>query len=174
LGGTYQLTQKDGIGKPMEEILEYKHTPQFARRVSREFFLRRLGGVFIVLLLAQLYLILVSEINKSFLWGLAISSATIGIIYALISENKAAEKAKLLSNPVVTVTLNDEGITTDKVGQISTLKWQSLRNVMKLKSAWVFIPHNENFYVAIPADVINNSAKAFVERKMVENRKLIQ
>jgi hypothetical protein len=158
----------------MNEIVEYKHTPEFARKVSREFFLRRLGVIFVVLLLVSLYLIFLSEINKGFLWGLAISSVAIGSIYALFSEKSAAEKAKLLPHPIVTITFNDEGITTDNVGHTSVINWQRLRSVMKLKSAWVFVVQDENFYIAVPAEVMSNSAKAFIERKMVENHKLIQ
>jgi hypothetical protein len=158
----------------MSEIVKYEHTSEFARKVSREFLLRRFGVIFGVLLLALLYLIFLSEINKGFLWGLAILSVAIAVVYALFSEKSAAEKAKLLPNPIVSITFNDEGITTDNLGHVSTLKWQKLRGIMKLKSAWVFIFHNENFYIAIPAEVMSHSAKAFIEKKVSEDHKLIQ
>jgi hypothetical protein len=158
----------------MDEVVEYKYTPEFIKKVSREFLIQRMGLPFALSVLLGLYgAISLILGNKGFFQGVVLTLFAVYVFSWLNYEKQAVEQARSLPNQVMIVTFNDEGITYNSVDHISIVKWRRFQSVKKLKSAWLFFIYSNNNYTAIPTGLINDSIKALIEKKMSENHKLI-
>jgi len=166
---------KEGVEKHMEEIIEYKYSPEFVKKVYREYWLRKIGVAFALsALLASFGLISFLRGNRGIFEGVVLTLFALYLITIVRGEKQAEKQAKALPNPTITVTFNDEGITFDNVDHISIVKWRRFESITKLKSAWLFFIYSRDTYTAIPTALISNSIKVLIEKKMAENHRLIQ
>ena len=151
----------------MEEIVEYNYTAEFLKQVSRELLLPRLRRLLALIAIISLALILAMGGITGFVWGvwLTLGLILIGIIMGY--RKQAVEQAKSL-HQTVTLTFSEDSVTYDGVDHISIVKWRKFHSIKKFKSAWLLF-YSDNSYVAIPTDVLSNSAKALIDKKMAEN-----
>jgi len=157
----------------MIETLHYKYTAEFARKVSREVLLRKLGWAFTLMVLGLIYLLWAFNGNK-FLWGIAVTLVALYIILFIRNEKASVEISRSLADPSIAVTFDDNGIAWESIGHSSVVKWQRLHSVTKLRSAWLLSIDSENNYLALPADELNSSTKTLIEKKMAENHRPIK
>lgn len=167
---------KDGIEeKQMEEIIKYKYSSEFVKKVYREYWLRKIGVAFALSTLFALFgIISLLRGNKGIVEGIVLTLFALYVIQIVRDEKQAEKQAKTLPNQMITVTFNDDGVTFDNVDHISIVKWRRFESIIKLISAWLFFIYSRDTYTAIPATLITNSIKALIEKKMSENHKLIQ
>ncbi len=151
----------------MDETVKYNYTEEFLKRVSRELLLPRLGRMLAVIVIISLVLMLAMGGITGFVSGawFILGLLLIGIILGY--KKQVVEQAKSL-HPTVTLTFNEDGITFDNVDHISIVKWRKFHSIKKLKSAWL-LGYSGDSYVPIPTDVLSNSIKALIDKKMAEN-----
>ncbi len=151
----------------MDEIVKYTYTEEFLKRASREILLPRLGRLLAVIVTISLALILAMGGITGFVLGawFILGPFLMGMI--LRYKMQLVEQAKS-PHQMVTLTFNEDGITFDNVDYIAIVKWRRFHSIKKLKSAWLLF-YSGDSYVAIPADVLSNSIKALIDKKMAEN-----
>jgi hypothetical protein len=158
----------------MDEVIEYRYTPEFVRKVYREYWFQKSAGWFVVATLGGLYLLYGLFGNNPVWEGVFVTLFVLYVVAIVYAERRVVKQAKTSPDRLVTVTFNDESITLADIDFTFRVKWQKLQSVTMLKNAWLFYIYSNGNYLAVPSDAISDSVRALIERKMAENHRSIK
>jgi hypothetical protein len=77
---------------------------------------------------------------------------------------------KNLSDWVIDVNLEEEGITFITPDGTSSLQWRAFSRLYAMKNFWIFVRRFPSVYSLIPIESLNKEARDFIKRKITEAR----
>lgn len=165
------IEEKDGIEELMNETIEYNYSVEFAKKITREYIWRTMGGTLILSAVLGIVgtMALLSD-NTHFFVGVALTVSILYIGRVINYERSAVAYAKTRPNQLITVAFDDDGMTYNGTDFTSIVKWGKFQSVTKLKSAWLFSTDGANNYAAIPSALITDTIRTLIEKKIEENR----
>lgn len=81
----------------------------------------------------------------------------------------ACKIAEEMTDRSVMVKFDDEGITFQTIDHTSVIKWQRVKQILKLNEAWLFFIYSSNAYSMVPTLLLDKELKVFIEQKIIEH-----
>jgi hypothetical protein len=151
-------------------------SPDLMRRVIRRVSFYYFGWTRIVLLVFLLIIDIVISFMEKFTWlgGFFIGIFIFRFIELIGSSNRSIKLASLYKDSPISMSFTEEYVTRIVPGWSSNIHWQMFSQILKIKSAWVFVIDTRSEYLVIPSESINDELSEWIGRKVSENKGIIR
>jgi hypothetical protein len=156
----------------MPTEISFDYSPQLARRVARRFFITSTMWPYLLVVSAVGLFGIITVLAGERSWPQG-ASLTLLVIYLwqwYHYERVAAQVAQEMPDRMVTVRFDENGVTFQTGGHVSTVKWSRLRRVIRLPEAWLFFVYTGHNYTMVPSQNLDEPLRLFIEGKLKEQR----
>jgi len=156
----------------MDFEVTFNYSPELSAKISKEFLALRNGmSPFFSVIVLGIIGVGVSFL-PSYRWVGGFLVATVFIYTAQFVRyvQNAKKLANELSNKFVVVKINDENVTFQSHGHISTVEWKRFSQIWITKHAWLFFIYSTDVYTAIPVNCVDEKLSSFILNKVAKDK----
>ena len=152
--------------------ITYNYSPESSDKISREFLALRNGRLPIFSVVVLGVAGVVASFSPSWRWigGFFVAMVVIYISQFANYVRNAKKLANDLPNKSIDVKFNDESVTFQSDGHISTVEWKRFSQVWITKYAWLFFIYSTDSYTAIPISCVDEKLSSFILSKVAKDK----
>lgn len=144
----------------------FRYSPALARLAARRYVQRRAGTQLVLAAIAAGICVLGLFLQPG-AWYLIVA-LVFACVYVLSwgsYYSSADSTCDSLRHPPVTIRLTDGSFGFETDGSSSTVQWSRIQQIWRFREVWLVFPNNLHGYCPIPAEVMSDEVKAFMEKK---------